>query len=210
MYPSPPCRAYPFPPTGHRSIDVQRVSPSFFSSIDVQGYPFPPTGILACRVYPFPPFCTSSNDVQDVSLSTKSGKDVQEYGCINLHHQLCGRAWGVTLCIVRAGCIHLKRQCVNIPFHFGRFFKCRNFGLFGIRPIRYLKKCRCRDQFVTGIKIPSPVLDCSGIGMLRYRTEMPQAGFADFGFNADAQLCQIVASAHDSLVGDQLVCHRFC
>ncbi len=64
-----------------------------------------------------------------------------------------------------------------------------NAGLSGIRSARYQngKECRCRNQSGTGIKGTQ-----SGIGMLRYQTEMSNAGNADAGgisHDADAQLC---------------------
>ncbi len=53
------------------------------------------------------------------------------------------------------------------------FFKCRNAGLSVIWSVRYQneQECRCRNQSGTGLRGPSPVLECSGNG-LRY--QMPE------------------------------------
>jgi hypothetical protein len=63
---------------------------------------------------------------------------------------------------------------VCIPFHPRKVFI--NAGMpvcRGIWSVRYMneQKCRCRKQSGTGIRGPSPVLECSGTG-LRYR--MPE------------------------------------
>jgi hypothetical protein len=65
-----------------------------------------------------------------------------------------------------------------------RFYKHRNAGESGIRSVRYRneKECRCWNQSGTGIKIPSPVPECSCTGL---RCQMSAA-------DADAQLCNDV------------------
>jgi hypothetical protein len=53
------------------------------------------------------------------------------------------------------------------------FFKCWNVRLSSIRSVRYQieQKCQCRKQFGIGIKGTK-----SATGMLKYRTEIQDAG----------------------------------
>ncbi len=80
----------------------------------------------------------------------------------------------------RAGCITFHYSTCSVDVHWvmgipftttnNSFFKCRNVRLSGIQSVRYRneQKFRCRHQFVTKIRGPSPVPECSGTG-LRYK-----------------------------------------
>ncbi len=100
-------------------------------------------------------------------------------GCNHFHMQEYGRAVcrvyafdfpppAVWTCRVYPFPLPAAWTCRVYPF-----FKFRNVGLSCILSVRYRNelKCRCWDQFGTGIRGPSPVPKCCGTG-LRYR--MPE------------------------------------
>jgi hypothetical protein len=90
----------------------------------------------------------------------------QQYGqegCIPFHHQQSERAGSIPVYRLQCG-----RAGVCIPFYLCKvFLKCWNVGLSGIGLVRYRneQKCRRRNHSSTGIRGPSPVLECSYTGL---------------------------------------------